>query len=252
MINRLNSSPLTPLPMLCDDSPLRVESILTMASSERRLLCIGNSLTFEHRVPRLVSLLAAAATPAQRLGTRMITRGGADLGWHRQQGHAAQAIAEGIWHWVLIQDQSRRPALSPAESVADCCYFAELARAAGAQPLFYATWATADDPELLTPLRTSYAEAARQSGCAHAPVGDAFALARQRLPHIPLHREDHLHPTPAGSLLAAAVIASYCGIVPPQRMAMPMLDAEAALVNIPEGQAGDLLRIARELCQASQ
>ncbi|TVR13338.1 MAG: hypothetical protein EA401_06995 [Planctomycetota bacterium] len=240
--------PPLPNPMHEHDSPLRCESILTMAANEQRILWIGNSLTFEHRLPRLVQQLAAAIPGTPSMGSYMITRGGADLGWHRQQGIAQTAIACGVWHYVVIQDQSTRPAYDPQQSATDAAYFAQLAHSYGACPLLYCTWATRDNPALLDRLEATYAQAASQADCGYAPVGRAFALSLQRRPTLALHREDHLHPTMAGSYLAACVWLGMLHSLPRQ-LPCQIRDIECMLADLRQDDADHLLECARSVLQ---
>jgi hypothetical protein len=82
-------------------------------------------------------------------------------------------------------------------------------RKAGAKTILMLTWAPRAEPELQDALTAAYMTIGRQVGASVAPVGIAWATARRDRPSIDLFDPapwDGLHPSPAGSYLAAAVL----------------------------------------------
>ena len=178
-----------------------------------RILMLGNSFTYFHDVPQLLSAL---------LGEEVVshTRGGAYLKEHLDPqtelgAKTLPALTKEQWDYVVLQEQSFGPIGRRTEfmqSVAELC---RLIRQAGARPVMYATWAYRDGSEKLagtgltyeemdSALYESYHTAAEANDALTADVGTAFTQLRDTLS---LYTPDDYHPTEAGSMLAAAVLA---------------------------------------------
>ena len=170
-----------------------------------RLLFIGNSLTYVNDVPAIVAALAqAAGNPAPV--TRAVVAGGASLEDHWKRGRARTAIQEGGWNFVVLQ---QGPSALPESRLLLIQYtrlFAKEIRKAGATPVLYMVWPSSDRREDFRGVSDSYRQAAREVDGILCPVGDAWQKARKRDPSLELYSADGLHPTPAGSYLAALVI----------------------------------------------
>ena len=179
-----------------------------------RILMIGNSFTYYNDMPRILSAM---------LGEEVVsfTRGGAYLSAHLdaedemyQPTH--KALAEEKWDYVILQEQSNAPMTKREafqESAKGLC---DLIHQNGAKPLFYATWAYKDGTEKLASMGVGYDEmlqglydsyhAAAESN--HALIADVGLAFRDVRDIVELYCEDAFHPSPAGSVLAAATIAA--------------------------------------------
>ena len=73
-------------------------------SASLKVLFIGNSFTARNDLPRLAAQLAAARGKA--IQHRLISAGGASLRQHWNHGEALQAIQEGHYDHVVLQEQS--------------------------------------------------------------------------------------------------------------------------------------------------
>ena len=181
------------------------------APPEVRVLFIGNSYTAYHDLPLTVANLGRTAPSPVRFVVKQHTPGG-----HRWRNHDANPvvdtlIAEG-WHFVVLQDQSSQP-FAPGHLSglvnSSLVSLGKKARAAGATPTLFMTWARATQPSIVFDQNVAvnrYYEtnAAAVSGLV-APVGRAWERALQT-PGVVLHAPDGSHPTPEGSYLAACVI----------------------------------------------
>jgi len=188
-----------------------------------RVLFIGNSFTSVNDLPRLFARLA------QSLGTPVIADGyapgGRTLEGHTKDPEVLRRVKSAEWDFVVLQEQSQKPAFAPgrveAETIAPALQLNGLIRAAqpGAQVVFYETWGRKNGdqdncralPDICTysgmqqRLNASYRlMAARASGIL-APVGEAWARVRTEHPEIELYGPDGVHPSLAGSYLAACV-----------------------------------------------
>ena len=222
------------------------------------LLFFGNSFTLHHDVPGTIQNLARAAGLAPPLVVGDLD-GGQNLARHRQRldTHPRLNIDHPDlggrgWDWVIMQGHSKeatavgRPGdADPPRDFLDQAprlFSAVRAHPSGkgslADGVFYETWARRVwVPECYPDLTTqqaeisrNYREAARLTRQAHpdadlrvAPVGQAF----ERRDFDPaFYAPDGYHPTPAGSLLAAAVLW-----VTIYRRPLPSADAIDALLT---------------------
>ena len=172
-------------------------------SAPLKVLFIGNSFTARNDLPGLVARLAAAR--GKSLRHRLISAGGASLRTHWNAGAAQQAIQDGRYDRVVLQEQSTLPVKNARRMHENVRLFDGAIQAAGAKTTLYMTWARRNAPESQQAITDAYVSIARELGATVVPVG----LAWQRLlgEHDPpvLHDRDQSHPSLAGSYLAACV-----------------------------------------------
>jgi hypothetical protein len=173
------------------------------AAEPARVLFVGNSLTASHNLPGMVAVLSTAAGAPLRVAA--VTVPGASLGDHLDAGTAARRLAGERWDVVVLQQgPSSRPE-SGAQLRRDAARMAKLVRAAGARPALFMVWPVREEPEWFDGVRTSYESAARHVDGLFLPAGEAWRLVGRR---VELYDPDGLHPTRAGSYLAALVITA--------------------------------------------
>ena len=196
---------------------------------------LGNSFTYFCDLPGMLSGLLQAEV-------RHHTRGGAVLAEHLDPaselgGLTQAALHEEKWDYVVLQEYSTGPLLSPEsfrDSVGRLC---SQIRENGAMPLLYATWAFRKDgkkleetgldyDEMYRGLYEAYHLAAEENRCPVADVGKAFYEYDGR---EALYASDDYHPSPAGSRLAARTIADRIGQVPAQ---MPAVAGDDSRIRI--------------------
>ena len=178
-----------------------------------RILMLGNSFTFFHDMPQILAHLLGCEVVAH-------TRGGAylaaQLNPETQMGsETLKALREEKWDYVILQEQSNAPALKREAFQRSAKALCDLIHQNGAKPLFYATWAYREGTEKLATtgmtydeldkaLYDSYHAAAEAGGALIADVGVAFRAVREQ---VDVYEADDYHPSAAGSVLAASVIA---------------------------------------------
>lgn len=179
-----------------------------------KVLMLGNSFTYFHDMPKMVAALLGEEVDS-------VTRGGAYLyqmldPTDELHAQAMDAIHRQKWDYIVLQEQSNTPVLKPElfhPSVKKLC---EIIRENGAKPVLYASWAYREGSEKLASTGLSYAEmdkamcesyhkAAEENGALVADVGKAFTELRLWID--PYEKTDDYHPSEAGSVLAAHVIA---------------------------------------------
>ena len=192
-----------------------------------RVLFIGNSLTASNDLPNIFSSLAEGGGHERPL-TRTVAVGGFSLEDHWNQGEAQKAIAQGQWDFVVFQQgpsaliESRRLLVNYTRR------FAEVARAAGATPALYMVWPSANRRSDFPGVSTSYGAAARAVQGRLLPAGDVWRTVLREHEDIALYSDDGLHPTLAGSYLAALVIYRelyQASVTSLPRLGLPQNDA---------------------------
>lgn len=151
--------------------------------------------------------------------TDAVTRGGAYLRQFLDPADALNsgmeaALEKGPWDYVVIQEQSFNAVGKEEDFQASCKKLCEKIRAAGAVPVFYASWAYREGSEKLNNtghsytsmahcLEAAYGKAARENQGLMANVGAAFTRFRNS---YPVYEGDDYHPSVYGSYLAACII----------------------------------------------
>jgi len=179
-----------------------------------RILMLGNSFTFYHRMPETLSeILESEIVSHTRGGARLAEQ----LNPETEMGaKTLHALKDEKWDYVVLQEQSIAPVTNAESFLKSAKELCDLIHANGAKPVFYATWAYREGSEKLSKtglcysemaraLQESYAKAAQAGNALLADVGKAFTRVRG---HMDLYEAaDDYHPTQAGSALAAAIIA---------------------------------------------
>lgn len=178
-----------------------------------RVLMLGNSLTIAHGLPEhLAELLSAEVVVHARGGARLAEQ----LNPKTKLGtRTTEALAEEHWDYVILQEMSNGPVTHRARFLESAAGLCQLVREHGATPVLYATWPYAEgSAKLEAPglsfaqmregLYAAYHEAAEANHALVADVGEAFCTSDET--HA-LWARDGVHPTHAGTRLAAQVLA---------------------------------------------
>ncbi len=181
-----------------------------------RVLFIGNSYTYVNDLPATFAELARGG--GHPVETGMEATGGATLADHVAGTTTAELLRSARWDTVVLQEQSEIPsverlrvaAMDPAART-----LVGRVQASGADPMFLVTWAHRDGwPEngllgygrMQDALDAGYATIAAELGVPLAPVGQAWATVRSVDPGLDLWDVEGIHPSPAGTYLAASVL----------------------------------------------
>lgn len=183
---------------------------------KRRVLFLGNSYTQYNNLPGL--LASAAASVGDTLVFDFNYPGGFTLDQHLSNSVSQNKIKAGGWDFVVLQEQSQRPAL-PQYSFSAAVQLSTLIRNHNpcARPLFYMTWGRKNGdsqfcnswPPVCTYagmdslLSKRYLEMAQLNKTEVSPVGAVWKYIRQNHPTIELYNADESHPSLAGSYAAA-------------------------------------------------
>jgi hypothetical protein len=173
------------------------------------VLLFGNSFSFYNNGMHtfLREIFRERAVGEERYVFRIITVSG---GYLQDAGASFDHAVKRQYKWdtVIFQGNSDEPinAKKKDEFTQYAKELAEKAHAAKLQPVFFATWAYPDKPQMTGQLMEAYTKIANETDAMVSPVGIAFAEAAKDNPDIVLIMPDKRHPTVAGSYLAACTL----------------------------------------------
>jgi hypothetical protein len=168
-----------------------------------RVLFIGNSFTARNDLPGMIAAMASAA--GMGLEHRLISRGGASLRMHCNEGDAPTAIRDGRYDYVVLQEQSTLPIKNAVRFHENVRLFDAAINGAGAKTALYLTWARRHAPQTQRALTEAYESIGRETDALVVPAGVAWERFLAKYDAPVLHDADGSHPTPAGTYLAACV-----------------------------------------------
>ena len=196
-------------------------SVFGHAQNTKNALFLGNSYTAYNNLPQLVEDIATSKGDV--FNHDKYTPGGKSLFDHASDITSLNKIKNGGWDYVILQDQSQKPAFNPAFVSAKCLPYAKQLSDSiykhnpCGKPLFYMTWGRkngdasncASYPPICTyegmqaRLRSSYLIMGNQNNAPVAAVGAVWRDFRSANPNIELYVSDESHPSLNGSYLAA-------------------------------------------------
>jgi protocatechuate 3,4-dioxygenase beta subunit len=210
-----------------------------------RVLFLGNSLTSTNDVPALVQ--AMAATGGIRIEFEAVTPPGVSLEDQWQIGDGRRKLAESKWDFVVLQQgPSSRPE-SQVNLREWAMKWSEDARAHGAKPALYMVWPFQGQNNGFKLVAQSYRKAAEACDGLILPAGEAWAECLRGGNSIHLYQADGLHPTLAGSYLAALVITQGITGLKPTSIPSQLKLASGQTITIPEEQAKLLRKCAEKI-----
>jgi hypothetical protein len=171
-------------------------------ASPTRILFIGNSLTEANDLPAMVCRLARAAS--RNAVCESVTKPGYSLEDHWNERDARRAIARG-WDVVVLQQGPSALPESRALLVNYTRRFDAEIRHAGATTALYMVWPSRARRGDFEGVSQSYRAAAKAVGGLLLPAGDAWRSAWAIDAKLALYSPDGLHPSNAGTYLAAVV-----------------------------------------------
>jgi len=190
-----------------------------------KVLFIGNSYTYYNDMPLMFANLAQSAN--RPVITGQSTPGGYTLEQHTQNTTTIEMINQGIWYYVVLQEQSQIPTIEywrynsmyPAARRLDSlivgnnestAFFMTWGRKYGGMQSYngYSSPEFRDFFHMQDSLRSAYTEIANELSATLCPVGMAWAQAKRADSLVNLWESDNSHPTLKGSYLTACIF--YC------------------------------------------
>jgi hypothetical protein len=180
-----------------------------------RILFIGNSLTYTNDLPYMVRALADSI--GEPPVVEQVALPDYSLQDHWVDGRAARAIRGGCWSYVVLQQGPSSLGESRALLLEYAARFDAIVRAQGGRSALFSVWPAESRRADFDRAIESYALAAVQVDGLMLPAATAWLRAWERDPGLDLYA-DGLHPTQAGSYLAALVIAARLSGQAPAQM----------------------------------
>ncbi len=194
------------------------------SQTTKKVLFLGNSYTYVNDLPSIIDSLANA--DGNDLIHDQNTPGGYTLEEHSTNATSLAKISSQNWDFVVIQEQSQRPAFSPSQVATEVYPYAKIlndsvvANDSCSETLFFMTWGRQNGdqtncqyyPPICTyegmqhGLRNSYLQMGVDNYASVSPVGMAWKKVREITNDtINLYSSDESHPSIYGSYLAACV-----------------------------------------------
>lgn len=190
-------------------------------SQKKRVLFLGNSYTYVNNLPE--TLANAALSAGDTLLFDSNTPGGYTLEGHSTNATSLSKIAEGGWDFVVLQEQSQRPAMPIAQVEIEVFPYARFLDSIinyynpCGETIFYMTWGRKNGDASNCPvwppvctylgmdslLNLRYRMMADSNHAILSPVGAVWRYLRQYHPSIDLYQNDGSHPSVAGTYAAA-------------------------------------------------
>ena len=187
-----------------------------------RVLFVGNSVTYSSNMPQM--LVAMARHSRVNLQVQQHTPDGGTFGQHDASPVLRALLDAGGWHFVVLQEQSQRPAQEDAWVHANVDGPAKnlARRAKGSSPtarvvLFDTPARRYGDPDYVKTLpalatyggmqdrvTNTYRRLASELNAEIAPAGEAWRRVRNERPDLELY-DDPIHPNREGAYLIACV-----------------------------------------------
>jgi hypothetical protein len=207
-----------------------------------RILFIGNSLTYVNDLPGIVRALAHSSG-RRGVVVEDVAFPGFSLDDHRQAGDAERAIARGRWDVVVLQQGPSALPESRVQLIAATRHFAAAIAKGGGRTALYSVWPAESRRFDFQRASESYRLAAAEVDGIFLPVADAWLAAWRRDSTLALYSPDGLHPTRAGSYLAALVVAGALFDRAPAGLAPPSgLEIDGETAALLQRAASDALR----------
>lgn len=210
-----------------------------------RILFIGNSLTNVNDLPSIVAAFAEASGKGSPV-CRSIVGGGMSLQDHWDDGAAIRALEREKWDYVVLQQGPSASLEGRSLLLRYSLRFDPLIRRAGAKPALYMVWPPSGRRMDFTAVSGSYRAAASDIGAALLPPGEAWRIVENKWRGLKLYSSDGLHPTAAGSYLAAAVIFERLFGQSPIGLPVRVSLASGGSIELPQEDARRLQEAAAE------
>jgi hypothetical protein len=186
-------------------------------------LFIGNSLTYTNDLPGTV--MALAESVGDTIRASMVALPNFALIDHALgMSNAVDVIKSQPWEFVILQQGPTTTAVNRDTLIIATKALDPFVKASGGRTGQLMIWPSSGSPALFPAVKASYqAAAASVPGGMFIPAGDAWRLALERDPGIPLYGPDGYHPDQLGTYLAALVVYEKvtghdCRLLPPRAL----------------------------------
>ena len=181
-------------------------AIPKLPAGGHHVLFIGNSLTYTNDLPGTVSALANSVGDTIRTASVALPNF-AVIDHALGLSNAVDVIKSQQWEFVILQQGPTTTAINRDTLIIATKVLDPIVKSAGGRTAQMMSWPNSNALNLFPLVRaTSQAAATSVEGGVFIPVGEAWRVALEQDPTIPLYGADGYHPAPLGTYLAALVI----------------------------------------------
>ncbi|MBT9500596.1 MAG: hypothetical protein IV092_05090 [Burkholderiaceae bacterium] len=184
------------------------------------VLMMGNSHTTVNQLPQQLEVLLRAGLPGKSVAVA-VAPGWMFLDERLADSQSLALLRSREWTAVVLQAQKYSTTGMYQYSTAEAGELVQEARRVKALPVLFPEWPRRGVPETGT-IYDLHVSIARQQPACVAPIGQAWDLARERMPALALHAADGNHSTLAGAHLTALML--YATLTGASPQGLPALD----------------------------
>jgi len=176
-----------------------------------QILFIGDSFTqWNFGIDGHMQGFVASANPSLPIETSSVARGGYQLveHWNTSGNPARQAIQEGNWDVVVLQEDPSEPDYDEQTFYEYTRKYNDEIEKAGAETVLYMPWEWKTSSTQITTedIAQAYNNIGAELGVKVAPAGLAWQRALQERPDLNLYDDDLIHPSIHGTYLTICVL----------------------------------------------
>lgn len=175
-----------------------------IVNADIKVLMMGNSHTVQGQLPARLEAMLRLGHPGKTVSV-VVAPASLFLDEHLQNPSTLVLLKEQSWNYVILQAQKYSSSGQFKYSTSEAVALVGLARKSNAIPVLYPEWPRKGIAETNRILEQHIAIANAAPACI-APIGQAWDIALQRQPALPLHGDDGNHADPAGAHLTALVL----------------------------------------------
>ena len=227
------------------------------ADAPRRVLMVGNSLSYTNNLPQLVAAVARASGESE-IDVQLVATGGGTIAERWRDGYVQRLLRDEDWDVLVLQERGGRIACvaDPRAASGDSCRelreahdrFVRLARSLGVKVLLLGTWSP--EPRWQSRLSEGLRELAVTARARAVDPGPALAALAARRPPGAVYADAQFHPTLEASVLVAcalyreiygreprrAGLAARISVLPASTYLYPLRTIEQQSTPLPEPQ----------------
>lgn len=225
------------------------------ADTPRRVLMVGNSLSYTNNLPQLVAAVARASGESE-VDVQLVATGGGTIAERWRDGYVQRLLRDERWDVLVLQERGGRIACiadqraAPGDSCRDLREahdrFVRLARERGVRPVLLGTWTP--EERWQQRLSSGLRELAIETRAKAVDPGPALAALAAKRPAGAVYADEQFHPTLEASVLVAcalyreiwgreprrAGLAARISVLPASTYLYPLRTVEQQSTPLPE------------------
>lgn len=175
-------------------------------NADIKVLMMGNSHTHFNDLPARLEAMLRVGNPGKTVAV-IAAPASLFLDEHLKHESTLALLKNQQWNYVILQAQKYSSSGAFSYSITEAISLVGLARQSKALPVLYPEWPRRGIAET-DRIFTQHVSIAQQAPACIAPIGQAWDMALQRHPDLPLYATDGNHSAAAGAQLTAFILYS--------------------------------------------